>query len=296
MVPEYRDEYEDWYAGNSSDTSSGGIDFGEIFAPQPPTPPLAWNPYTNSYEDMGRPTTNPYEDLLSGFLPNPTGNLEQDFYVAQTPSGPVTIDNAGNQGSFVNGVWKINPDAARVTTDKSLWQKISQGAKNLGSKAADFATSGRGIMSLLSALASYKDRAKPSGGGTATRYAGPAQLARTVAQGKYGPVARYAAQGGIMQAYRGGGKVQMEDGGFVLTERAVKGAGGPRGVAGLGAKMIYGPGTGTSDDIPAQINGPRGAVEARLSNGEAYLSPKDVERNGGVKQMYATMHKLERGA
>lgn len=57
-----------------------------------------------------------------------------------------------------------------------------------------------------------------------------------------------------------GGHVQMEDGGFVLTKRAVDGAGGPRGIQQLvpGARMIRGPGHGTSDSIPAVINGRNG--------------------------------------
>lgn len=171
------------------------------------------------------------------------------------------------------------------------------GLRGLGGALGNIASSPGGVAALM-ALLSYLDRQKPSGGGTATAYAGARPVQRQMVQGKYGPIAQYAANGGVMHAYREGGKVQMEDGGFVLTKRAVDGAGGPNGVASIvpGAKMIYGPGTGTSDDVPAQINGRHGAVEARLSNGEAYVSPKDVADNGGIKKMYAAMRQLERRA
>jgi hypothetical protein len=95
-----------------------------------------------------------------------------------------------------------------------------------------------------------------------------------------------------------GGPVHMEDGGFVLTERAVKGAGGPRGLAAAlpQARMIRGPGTGTSDSIPATISGPRGQTPARVSNGEAYVPRRAVQAAGGPKRMYGLMSALERRA
>ena len=98
--------------------------------------------------------------------------------------------------------------------------------------------------------------------------------------------------------YAQGGPVRMEDGGFVLTERAVKGAGGPRGLAAAlpQARMIRGPGTGTSDSIPATISGPRGQTPARVSNGEAYVPERAVQEAGGPKRMYGLMSALERRA
>jgi hypothetical protein len=141
------------------------------------------------------------------------------------------------------------------------------------------------------------DKRPPSGGGVAQAYAGPKkQLTRTVEQGKYGPIARFAAQGGIMHAYRNGGQVRpfpMQDGGFVMTKKAVDGAGGPQGLASLvpGARMIRGPGHGTSDSIPAYIQGPNGRTPARVSNGEAYVPPG---RN--PRQLQAMMKQLERKA
>ena len=88
------------------------------------------------------------------------------------------------------------------------------------------------------------------------------------------------------------------DGGFVMTKKAVDGAGGPAGIQQLlpTARMLRGPGTGTSDDIPAVINSAKGQTPARVSNGEAYI-PKDlVQRLGGAQRMYALMHKLQKRA
>lgn len=108
----------------------------------------------------------------------------------------------------------------------------------------------------------------------------------------------YMRDGGEVRAYAQGGHVNMEDGAFVLTERAVKGAGGPRGLAAVlpHARMIRGPGTGTSDSIPATIKGPRGQTPARVSNGEAYVPRRAVQAAGGPKQMYGLMSALERRA
>lgn len=157
----------------------------------------------------------------------------------------------------------------------------------------------RGSTAGLLALLSYLDRQKPRGGGTAQAYAGPSNIPqRTIVQGKYGPIAQYAAEGGLMQAYAGGGKVQMEDGGFVMTKKAVDGAGGPQGLQQLipSARHIRGPGTGTSDDIPASINGPHGETPARVSNGEAYIPRRAVQAQGGPQKLYALMRNLQRRA
>lgn len=192
-------------------------------------------------------------------------------------------------------------DLENLPAKSSGLEKFFGGLKSFGGKALDFAQTPQGIMALIAALASYKDRARPSGGGTRMAYAGPSQLQRQMVQGRYGPIAQYAAQGGIMHAYANGGSVRpfpMQDGGFVLTADAVRGAGGPRGIAQLvpGARMIRGPGNGTSDSIPATIQGPRGQTPAKVSNGEAYVAPEDVEKRGGAPAMYALMRAMERKA
>jgi hypothetical protein len=86
----------------------------------------------------------------------------------------------------------------------------------------------------------------------------------------------------------------LEDGGFVLTKKAVDGLGGQQAAkAGLGAIPIKGPGTGTSDSIPTSIDGVRPAL---VSNGEAYIPKREVKRQGGAKKFYALMRAAERNA
>lgn len=160
----------------------------------------------------------------------------------------------------------------------------------------------RGMVGLLGILAGLANK-QPSQGGGAPINISPKQITRTIVPGKYGPIAQYAANGGLMQAYAQGGVVtgtqqrpmQMEDGGFVMTKKAVDGAGGPQGIAQLlpAAKLIRGPGTGTSDDIPATIEG---NTPARVSNGEMYVPRAQVNRAGGAPALYALMNKLQRSA
>lgn len=86
----------------------------------------------------------------------------------------------------------------------------------------------------------------------------------------------------------------LEDGGFVLTKKAVDGLGGQQAAKeGLGAIPIKGPGTGTSDSIPTSIDGVRPAL---VSNGEAYIPKREVKRRGGAKKFYALMRAAERNA
>ena len=174
----------------------------------------------------------------------------------------------------------------------------------LGRGALNFASTPRGLLSILAALAAAKGRprgTKPIGGGVPYGMAAPRQLQEVKNLGKYGDIQRYAAQGGLMQAYAQGGAVRpfpMQDGGFVMTKRAVDGAGGPRGIAQLlpNARMIRGPGTGTSDSIPATIQGRNGVTPAKVSNGESYVPPKGVEEAGGAQALYNLMNNLQRRA
>jgi hypothetical protein len=100
--------------------------------------------------------------------------------------------------------------------------------------------------------------------------------------------------------YKNGGVPMLEDGGFVLTKKAVDGLGkgnnkkGQKVASrGLGAVPIKGPGTGTSDSIRTTIEGKQPAL---VSNGEAYVPKKQVERKGGAKKFYALMKAAERRA
>lgn len=100
--------------------------------------------------------------------------------------------------------------------------------------------------------------------------------------------------------YKKGGVPMLEDGGFVLTKKAVDGLGkgdNKKGQkvasAGLGAIPIKGPGHGTSDSIPTTIEGKQPAL---VSNGEAYVPRRSVQKNGGAKKFYALMKAAERRA
>ena len=103
-----------------------------------------------------------------------------------------------------------------------------------------------------------------------------------------------------------GGVPTLEDGGFVLTKKAVDGLGkgdNKRGQqvasAGLGAIPIKGAGAkrgpkaGVDDKIKTSIEGKRPAL---VSNGEAYVPKKQVAKHGGAKKFYALMKKAEKRA
>ena len=91
---------------------------------------------------------------------------------------------------------------------------------------------------------------------------------------------------------------QMKSGGFVMKAAAVRGAGKGNAEKGLeklkkdyGAKPVRGPGTGTSDSVPASIDGKQ---PVRLSNKEAYIPPKNVKAAGGAKKLSAKQSNLSR--
>ena len=239
--------------------------------------------------------------------------------------GRVFVDGEGDEPSALTDADRLemarfgvyDPTAFAQTADNPLGYDTSMAGsagkpadvlgliKSLTGDAAKFARENPDLMKLLLTLGGgylgYQSakELQPSGGGVARPYTSPkTQLTRTIDQGRYGPISRvrFAAQGGIMQAYRNGGQVRpfpMQDGGFVMTKKAVDGAGGPQGLASLvpGARMIRGPGHGTSDSIPAYIQGPSGRTPARVSNGEAYVPPGYDPR-----KLQATMKRLERKA
>lgn len=203
-----------------------------------------------------------------------------------------------NLPAFVSGEDRV--DLENLPAKSSSFGKIGDIFKNIGGKALNFAQTPQGIMSLLAAFAALKDRQGKIGGGAKEGMPAPRQFARTITPAAVTgtPIVRYAANGGLMQAYANGGAVRpfpMQDGGFVMTKKAVDGAEklADGGITSLlpDAKMVYGRGTGTSDDIPAYIQGPNGRTPAKLSNGEAYVPP-----GRDTKGLYALMHELERNA
>jgi len=117
---------------------------------------------------------------------------------------------------------------------------------------------------------------------------------------------RSSSSGGLPALAKGGSVPMLEDGGFVLTKKAVDGLGkgnNKRGQrvasAGLGAIPIKGAGAkrgpkaGVDDKIKTSIEGKRPAL---VSNGEAYVPKKQVAKRGGAKAFYALMDKAEKQA
>ena len=185
------------------------------------------------------------------------------------------------------------------SSGSSIVDALLASAKGLGQGLM----SPRGLAGLLGLLAGGLQGTQKERGGVNLKLS-PSKVTREMAPGRYGPTAvhKFAANGGLMEAYASGGMVTgtkqnplpMEDGGFVLTADAVKN-GTPQGIRQLlpQAQLIRGPGTGTSDHIPATI---AGRTPARVSNGEMYVPKAQVDQAGGAPALYALMHQLQRSA
>jgi hypothetical protein len=138
-----------------------------------------------------------------------------------------------------------------------------------------------------------------SGGSLASLFTG----ASSSKDGKYTSMEGYKYDPATQQMVKmstGGSVPTLEDGGFVLTKKAVDGLGGGSNKQGqqvasmgLGALPIKGKGHGTSDSIKTTIDG---KVPARVSNGEAYIPRKNVQQAGGAQKFYALMKRAERQA
>lgn len=226
------------------------------------------------------------EDILNTDTPNLGSQQAYDLNLLG-PGGTSMADEYRTYG-------QLYPSAS-----PSLINMISNSARAIGQGLI----SPRGLVGLLGLLAGGLQPTRPESGGVKLNLS-PSKVTRKNVPGKYGPVSlvEYAANGGLMQAYAHGGTVtgtkqnpmEMEDGGFVLTAKAVK-AGTPQGIRQLlpQAQLIRGPGTGTSDHIPATI---AGRTPARVSNGEMYVPKAQVDAAGGAPALYALMHQLQRRA
>jgi hypothetical protein len=254
----------------------------------------------------GENMINPYEELFKPFLGTPEQSdpgymVDERGRVVNFPSSDTTVQLVDPRAEDT-GYGGVTPVAKPGAFDEfknavsklfgsSYTGKDGSGISGLLGNLGGVLGSKVGMAGLL-ALLSYLDRQKgkpATGGGTAMGYTPPAPAAPgRVVQGPYGPIMQYA----------GGGVVQMEDGGFVMTKRAVDGAGGPAGIRQLipAARMIRGPGTGTSDSIQAVIKGRGGDTPAAVSNGEAYVPKREVDRLGGAQRMYGMMRQLTKKA
>jgi hypothetical protein len=239
---------------------------------------------------------------------------EQDLRDAQTRDFLRGMEDvSATEGSGVAGTG-ILTQGTNIPTDKGTSLKdLWAGLKSLlptkpGSGDTDWM---RLLLPLLFGGLAMKDKAPPGGGGVGYAYKGPEKqaMAQTV-MGKYGPIraVQSAARGGIMQAYAQGGSVpirtgsqMMEDGGFVMTKRAVDGAGGPQGIRQMlpQAQLFHGPGDGSGRDdrIKTGIRAANGGITpALVSKNEMYVPPYGVEDAGGPRRVHAMMKSLERRA
>ena len=263
---------------------------GANFAPITPTPPTP--DFLSAGVDAADTLINPsmVTDAATAAplqaAPNPIGQRYAEAYQAAQPT-----DAMGRMRAAGTGLQNI--------TEPGFMANLGQQFPTTGSKAA----AGLGAAGMLGAFDQPKfDFAAPQQ--QASNY-----RAQKSTQRPYDPTAPggyYFTDRGILQpafAAKGGemhSVPELEDGGFVLTKKAVDGIGkgdnerGQRAAAaGLGAIPIKGPGTSTSDSIPTTIDGERPAL---LSNGEAYVPRDQVKRRGGAKKFYALMKQAEQSA
>lgn len=193
----------------------------------------------------------------------------------------VANDTAPGIGSYLQG--------AASGLGSLLRQLQGKGTGPGGSQGFDWL---RLLLPALLASRAYKEAkgTKVEKGGGTTMAPTPARdTGRYLTTGPTGqPIFAYKyAQGGAVRPF------PMQDGGFVFTGDAVEGAGGIQALQQMlpDAQPIRGPGTKTSDSIPAYIEGRNKVTPALVSNGEAYVPP-----GYDTKGLYALMKTLERNA
>jgi hypothetical protein len=217
-----------------------------------------------------------------------------------TPSNPVPFDAGGKveedrsvkmpDASYVAGqAPEFNHNFRAVEVEGGFPSaQISPDASNISN----------GLMQLMGS--SIEDDAKNKAN----------EQIRTMAGYEYDPrsqrLVKSSSSGGLPALARGGSVPTLENGGFVLTKKAVDGLGrgnNEKGQAnaqrGLGAIPIRGAGAkrgpkaGVDDKIKTTIDGKRPAL---VSNGEAYVPKKQVAKKGGAKAFYALMKQAEKAA
>jgi hypothetical protein len=217
-----------------------------------------------------------------------------------TPSNPVPFDEGGK----VEEDRSVKmPDASYVAGQAPEFNHNFRAVEVEGGfPSAPISPDVSGISSGLMQLmgSSIKDAAKNQAN----------EQIRTMAGYQYDPrtqrLVKSSSTGGLPVLARGGSVPTLENGGFVLTKKAVDGLGrgnNEKGQAnaqrGLGAIPIRGAGAkrgpkaGVDDKIKTTIDGKRPAL---VSNGEAYVPKKQVAKKGGAKAFYALMKQAEKAA
>lgn len=202
---------------------------------------------------------------------NSSIDYSNSLYNQFDPSAPVTdpfVYNAAKDSAALNdsGIAKA-PGSVNLGSLGGT-QSTSGSSLDLGSLVSKF-----GLPALLAMLAA-KDRQKATGGGYGKAYQSPSPLTRTISQGKYGPIAKYAADGGMIDGYAEGGIAAMAKGRF-----------------------LRGPGDGVSDSIPATIDGNQPAA---LADGEFVIPARVVSELGngsseaGARKLHAMMVRIQK--
>lgn len=253
-------EGNDMYTKHFDDGEYVVGDYGSTI--QPPQ----YNPY-----DPGNTYKSTFDPLNSIYISDPTSttrgltnNSEDPAAFYEVPADQAYANWGGGQTGPQQNVSVVTPDG-----DTSGGGGAKSGLNlDLGSLVSKF-----GLPALLAALAA-KDRQKATGGGYGKAYQSASPLTRTISQGKYGPIAKYAADGGMIDGYaQGGGIAAMAKGRF-----------------------LRGPGDGVSDSIPATIDGNQPAA---LADGEFVIPARVVSELGngsseaGARKLHAMMVRIQ---
>lgn len=167
----------------------------------------------------------------------------------------------------------------------ALVEKIlnKDGSFNLGNLALGGA-GGLALASLLGGLGNQQGAPRET-----YQSLGAAGAAPAAGAPQFQPTRDQAQSYQSMMGYADGGPVRMNSGDFVFSKKALDNVGGIQALRkrGYPAQKIIGPGTGTSDSIPATIDG---VEPARVANGEALI------RGGADMKGLSALHKQMRRA
>lgn len=299
------------YAGLGSGTGlamKGAAAFAEPLSQPAPMPTIAQPEYNykGPYKPTKREVVYPGEDRdpndSSEFLyfpnTNPVPYAEGGTSVATAPpEGYVP----GQDGEFVYG---FTP----MSTDMPIVQETARASRGIDAIAPAPDT-----IRIASTRVSGGDGGDDNtGGGTSFNTGRPndyeaeaynvgTSTREKEQQGRAAAAAAIAAENaGMKPDYAMGGEVNMHNNGFVVDAHTVSEVGngssnaGIEQFMGIGGRPITGPGDGTSDSIPANIDGIQPAMVAR---DEVYMSPPAVAAYGGgslkvgEKKLYKLMEK-----
>lgn len=146
------------------------------------------------------------DDMSSFNYGSPYDNPDASFFEVPGTTNYGDIQATGVGGPGTSLAYNANGDLVETqgTGGDTSGGITNTGGGGAGSAIADLIKK-YGLPALLAGLAA-SDRQKATGGGYGRAYQSPAPLTRTMSQGKYGPIAKYAADGGIIQGYARGGQ------------------------------------------------------------------------------------------